>query len=312
MKHKLKITAILFLMMINIAVAAAALMPEAIEKSEKEAIEKFRQAKKFMYGKEWKKAIAAFKDIVEHFPDGKYTDDSLYWLGHSLDKMGRAMENVEESLEVRKEALGILAELKVRYPTGKWVDDAELLILEIAGELAAKGLKGFDKVVLDGIKKEQEAETKIVALIQLFDMDREKAFSIAEKIIRTGKNDKLRERAIFALGQQGDPRAIALLVEVAKKDTDKGIRENAVFWLGQMGTPESFKQLLKLYNGTADIELKKRLLFAMSQSGYKDAVKELIRIYKKETDMELKKQIIFWLGSTDSKEAKEFILEILE
>jgi hypothetical protein len=287
-------------------------MSEETEKSEKEAVEKFRRAKKFIYDKEWEKAAAGFEAVVKTFSGSEYADDSLYWLAYSLDKMGRDIENAQENLEIRKEALKHLAELMTRYPSSKWFDDARRLTVEIAGELAAKGLKGFEKFVLNGVKDDQGAEIKIVALLQLFDMDKEKAFAVAEKIIRTNKNLKLREKAIFAVGQQQDPRAVSILVNVAEKDPDKKIRENAVFWLGQIGTPESFKQLIRLYHGAADIELKKRLLFSLSQSDHKDAVKELIRIYKKETNTELKKQIIFELGNSDSKEAREFILEILE
>lgn len=316
MKHQLKVIVILFFIIINFTVySVARTMPEETtgnDREKKEVIEKFRQAKKFIYSKEWEKAAAEFEGIVDTFSESKYADDSFYWLGYSLDKLSRSFRNAEKSLEIRKKALKSLALLIARYPSSKWLDDAERLTVEIAGELAASGLKGFEKVVLNGIKDDQEAEIKITALIQLFDMDKDKAFSIAKKMIRTGKNTKLREKAIFALGQQGDPRAISILVEVAEKDTDKHIKENAVFWLGQMGTMESFKQLLKLYNRATDIELKKKLLFSISQSGYKDAAKELIRIYKKETNTELKKQIIFWMGSTDSKEAKELILEILE
>ena len=313
MKHRLKIITILFIMILNVTTfSTVRAMSEETGKSEKEAIEKFRQAKKFIYDKEWKKAAAGFESVVKTFPGSEYTDDSLYWLAYSLDKMGRDIENAQENLEIRKEALKHLAELMTRYPSSKWFDDAERLTIEIAGELAAKGLKGFEKLVLNGVKDNREAEIKIVALMQLFDMDREKAFDMAEKIIRTNKNKKLKEKAIFALGQQQDPRAVSILVEAAEKDPDKKIRENAVFWLGQIGTQESFKQLIRLYHGAADIELKKRLLFSLSQSGRKDAVKELIRIYKKETNTELKKQIIFWLGNSGSKEAKEFILEILE
>jgi len=313
MKYRLKRITILFLIIINVATfSTVRAMSEETEKSEKEATEKFRQAKKFIYGKEWKKAAAGFETVAKTFPGSEYADDSLYWLAYSLDKMGRDIENAQENLEIRKEALKHLAELMTRYPSSKWFDDAERLTIEIAGELAAKGLKGFEKLVLNGVKDNREAEIKIVALLQLFDMDREKAFDMAEKIIRANKNKKLREKAIFALGQQQDPRAVSILVEVAEKDADKKIRENAVFWLGQIGTPESFKQLLKLYHKTTDIELKKRLLFSLSRSDNKDTVKELIRIYKKETNTELKKQIIFELGNSDSKEARDFILEILE
>ncbi len=320
MKHRLKIIKIIITVLLVLPVSFTVLSTaqesqaaaKESEESRKEAMGKFRAAKKFIYSKEWAKAAAEFEKFVTVFSESKYADDSFYWLGYSLNKMSRDLSNVEKSLEIRKKALEHLSQLIARYPSSKWHDDATRLMVEISGELAAKGLKGFDKVILDSIRDAREAETKIIALLQLFDMDKEKAFSIAEKFIRNDKNTKLREKVIFALGQLEDPRVVSILVEVAEKDKDKGIRENAVYSLGHMGTPESFTQLLKLYNAATDIEVKKGLLFAISHSGQEAAVKELIRIYKKEKNRELKKQIIFALGSGDSKEAKEFILEILE
>lgn len=309
MKHTIKII-ILFLLLTTFTLLTAAQTAAAAD--ETQAKEVFSTAKKLIYGKEWEKAAAEFEKIIVKFSNSSLADDSLYWRAYSLNKMSRDIEDTEKGLEIRQEALKDLATLIARYPSGKWYNDARLMTVEIAGELAAKGLKGFEKYLLNGVKENQETEMKALALASLLEVDKEKAYTTAEKIIRTGKNAKLKEKAIFVLAQQGSPRVIAILAEAAEKDADDEVRKQAVFWLGQIGTQESFQRLVRMYDGTPNTELKKQLLFSIAQSGRDEAVKELIRIYKKEKNTELKKQAIFWIGSSNSKEAREFILEILE
>lgn len=307
---KLKKIWIVFLVLTINITAYAAVQKEAAA-NEEEIKKALQTAKKFIYSKEWQEAVEHLKKIGD-FSESKWTDDSLYWLGYSLNKVSEGSRDLEKALEIKKEALKNLALLMQKYPSSQWFDDAEVLTVEIAEELAARGLKQYKKFIIDKVKEEQQAEMKIVALTALMNMDKEKAFPVAERIIRNSKNPELRERAIFALSQVRDNRVVPLLVEVALKDPSEGVKRQAVFWLGQISTPESFKVLLELYEKARDVELKRQLIFSISQTGGEKAIKELIRIYKKENDLELKKQVIFWLGQSKSKEAQEFILKLLE
>jgi outer membrane protein assembly factor BamD (BamD/ComL family) len=311
MKYQIKII-ILVLLLTICTLFIAAQDAKSTEEIEKEAKETFSLAKKLIYDKEWAKAAAAFENIVEKFKSSSFVDDSFYWRAFSLNKMSQDIEEVEKGLEIKKEALRDLAVLIERFPSSKWCDDARLLTVEIAGDLAAKGIKGYEKYILNGVKEDEEAEMKALALASLLQVDKEKAISTAEKIIRTGKNAKLKEKAIFVLAQQGGSRVIAILAEAAERDTDDRVKKQAIFWLGQMGTQESFQQLVRMYDSFPGIELKKQLLFSIAHSGRDEAAKELIRIFKKENNIELKKQIVFWIGNSNSKEARDFILKILE
>lgn len=306
----MKIVIAFLVLTINITLYAA-VQKEAAAK-EDEIKKAFQTAKKFIYSKEWQKAVEHLKKVTADFPGSKWTDESLYWLGYSLHKVSESSRDLEKALEIKEEALKNLALLMQKYPSSQWFDDADVLTVEIAEELAERGLKQYRKFIIDKVKEEKEADMKAVALMALMNMDKEKAFPAAEKLIRNSKNPELREKAIFVLSQIRDDRVVPLLVEVALKDPNKEARKQAVFWLGQIRTPESFKVLLELYENARDVELKKQLIFSISQTGGEKAVKEVIRIYKKESSLELKKQIIFWLGQSRSKEAREFILEILE
>lgn len=278
---------------------------------EKEVQVIFQNARKKIYKKEWQQAVFEFKKIAAEFSDSKYIDDSLYWLGYSLNKLSKSSGNFEKQLNLQKEALDRLETLRKRFPSSKWADDAKVLIIEIAEDLAGKGLDQYKKYISDSALEEQDRDIKMTAIASLLRTDREKAFPILEKIIRQCQDSQLKEKAIFILSQTRDARVIPLFVDTALKDGDRKIREQAIFWLGQLRNPQSLKELIKLYKAVENKQLKENLIFSIFQNGSSEAIKQVIEIYKKERSLKLKKTIIFWMGQSKSKEAEKFIKEIL-
>jgi HEAT repeat protein len=280
------------------------------DKDEKKVADMYKEAKQSVSRKDWSKAMKRLKTILETYSDTTLTDDSLYWLGYSMNQLSQTFENLDKILETQREALSQLETLMQRYPSSKWIDYAKLLRLEIAENLVKKGFKQY-KYILNGASRDPDIEVKLAALDALLQMDKEKVFPILEKIIRTNKNPELKEKAIFILSQIHDPRVIPLLAEVVLKDTNKKTREKAIFWLGQFKRSESLNQLVKIYKNIEDVELKEKVIFSIAQGGDENAIKYLIEIYYKEKRLRLKKKIIFWLGQSRSEAAKKFIEKIL-
>lgn len=312
MKHMMKMIIILLVLLVLFINTVADTDQGKTETSDNKVKKIFQEAKKSIYAKEWPQAVAQFKEITMAFPGGEWGDDSLYWLSYSLNKLGENGKDLDKVLEIKKEALKNLTLLKTRFPDSEWYDEAKLLTMEIAQDLAARGLKDYEKYITNGVKEEEDADLKAVALAALLEMNREKAFPAVEKILRSSKDPELRRNIIFTLAQIKDDRVIPLLVEAANTDPDSEVKKQAVFMLGQLGTPESYKQLVNIYEKAGGMELKKEVIFSISQVGSDAVVKDLIHIYKVEKSLELKKQVIFWLGQSQSKEARAFILKILE
>lgn len=312
MRHITKLIVVLLILLVLFINSGADTDQDKVEPGDKETKKIFQEAKKAIYAKDWDKAAEQFKKITGAFPDGELADDSLYWLSYSLNKLGENGKGLDKVLETKKEALKSLSLLMTRYPGSEWFDEAKMLTVEIAQELADRGLKGYEKYITNGVKEEEDNDLKAVALAALLEMDKEKAFPSVEKILRSSKDPELRRKLIFALSQVKDDRVIPLLVEAANTDPDSEVKKQAVFMLGQMRTPESYKQLASIYEKVDDVELKKEVIFAISQAGGDAVVKDLIRIFNVEKNLELKKQIIFLLGQSKSKEAQAFILKILE
>lgn len=272
----------------------------------------FQKGRKNIYKQDWQKAADAFRRIEKEFSGSKHIEDSLYWLGYSLNKLGKGSVNFEKRLTLQKQAVTKLETLMKRYPKSKWADDAEILVIEIADDLAAQGLSKYKTYIRRRAQEGQGREIKMAAISSLMSTDKEKAFSLLQNILSQGKDEKLMEQAIFLLGQIRDERVVPLYVDIALNGKNRELREQAIFWLGQVRTPRSFKESVKLFDAIADIKLKERLIFSIAQTGGNKAVKQMILIYKKEKNLHLKKQIIFWLGQSKSEAAEKFIKEIID
>lgn len=305
----IKITSIIMVVLLCWSAPVIAREKASENKSEEKVEDVYKKAKQFIYKKDWLKALEQLRQVAESFPGSKLREVSLYWSGYSLNQLSQTFENLDKILEAQEEALSQLETLMRQYPYSKWIDDAKLLRVEIADNLVKKGFKQY-KYILNGASKDPDMELKFSALDALLHMDKEKAFPILEKIIRTNKNPELREKAIFILSQYNDPRVVPLLTEVVLKDTNKQTREKAIFWLGQIRRAESLNQLVKIYKNIEDMELKEKVIFSIAQSG-ENGIKHLIQLYRKEKSLRLKKRIIFWLGQSRSEEAKKFIEKIL-
>lgn len=281
--------------------------------------ELYRNAKQSIYSKDWKAAAKTLQQLINNSPDNRFTDDSLYWLAYSMNRLSRDIESLDGVLETQKKALRHLEILISRYPDSKFKDDARALKVEIAEELVRKGFKEYKSYIVNGAASDDNLEIKLLAIESLMNMDPEKAFPILEKIVRTGKSSRLRERAIFVLSQNlnaADGRVQKILTDLALNDKDIKIREKAIFWLGQIHSTKILDQLMDIYYGLAGsdeniLKLKEKVIFSVSQFDPDKSVKILIKLYQKEKSLRLKKKILFWLGQSKNAEAASFIQKIL-
>jgi HEAT repeat protein len=56
-----------------------------------------------------------------------------------------------------------------------------------------------------------------------------------------GVNREVRESAIFALSQRPRDEGVPILIDVAKNNHDPELRRKAMFWLGQSGDPRALE-----------------------------------------------------------------------
>jgi HEAT repeat protein len=71
--------------------------------------------------------------------------------------------------------------------------------------------------------------------------------NLSSLVVDNGVDREVREQAVFALSQRPRDEGIPALIAVAKTNKDPEIRKKALFWLGQSGDPRAldlFEQLL--------------------------------------------------------------------
>jgi HEAT repeat protein len=61
----------------------------------------------------------------------------------------------------------------------------------------------------------------------------------------------LRERAVFSLSQQRDAQAVPALIRLAKEHPNPRIRQRALFWLGQRDDPRVLDLFREILSGSS-------------------------------------------------------------
>lgn len=255
---------------------------------------------------DWKRAARAFQKVADM--KMSHADSALYWLAFSEGKMG-----------LRSEALSTLMQLRSAYPKSKWLDDAGKLELEIRTSAGQQ------------IQPEHvdDLELKLIALNSLMNSDPERAVPILENILKTSKEPKLKDKALFVLSQSSSNQAYDILSRVARNNADPDLQRRAVRYLGIMGGDRNRKLLADLYTSSPDIDIKKSILKAymiagdrshlfslakgepnaelrgdaISQLGLLGARDELSDLYATETSVDVRKKIIqaMFLGGSGEK-----------
>jgi HEAT repeat protein len=225
---------------------------------------------------DWRRAARAFQKVADM--KMSHADAALYWLAFSEGKMG-----------MRSEALSTLVQLKSNYPRSKWNDDARKLELEIR---QSAGQQIEPEHVTD-------VELKLIALNGLMNSDPERAVPILDNILRTSKEPKLKDKALFILSQSSSQQAYEILSRVAKNGNDPDVQRRAVRYLGIMGGERNRRLLADLYNSTQDIDIKKSILRSYMVSGDRQ---HLFSLAKSEPNPELRAEAISQLGLVGARD----------
>ena len=211
--------------------------------------------------------------------------------------------------------------------------------------LSQKQTSETESLMMDVVRNDPSREVREQAVFWLGQVHSERAQQALMDIATTG-DGSMREKAIFALGQQGMSSGQAFVRKLAESpDTPSSAREQAIFQLGQRRSQENADFLralfLKLGKGDTNEDMRKKVLFSLSQMrGYGNAQwllnvaldqsqgedvrkhalwtagqagipgSELITLYDRLTDAPLKEQLIWVLSESRDPAATDKLIEI--
>jgi len=141
----------------------------------------------------------------------------------------------------------------------------------------------------------------------------DESLALTEKNFESaGSREHLQSALIFTAGCHVSPKAPDFLKKAALGNYTGKVRESAVFWLGNYGDARSLGYLKEIFAKTQDTDVKKHIVFSIQLSRQKEAVEELIRIAKNEPNQDIRKNAVFWLGQKASAETIKALKEIVD
>jgi HEAT repeats len=152
---------------------------------------------------------------------------------------------------------------------------------------------------------ESNATNKVAenAVVSIALHDDSRIEGIVEGFARNSTNHKVRESAVFWIGQL--PGSHPYLGEVIRNEQESTeLRKQAAFSLGISSDPQAMTTLQSIYGTINHREVKKQIIFAAFVNkdeeekgrGSLEGVNFLIRVAESDSDNELKKQALFWIG----------------
>lgn len=154
------------------------------------------------------------------------------------------------------------------------------------------------QTLLEVASNDPSADVRGEAVQWLAQSRSELAIPMLDSILKSGRDEDIRKKAIFALSQfSKDPRAGAALKRAAEDDKmSKDIRTEAIFWLGHSKTVDLdfFKTLFRKTNNP---DLRQNIIFAVMQTNRPEAATWLLDLARdKSFDVEIRKDAIFQLS----------------
>lgn len=223
----------------------------------------------------WDEAIARFAELEDDLrrSEPASADAAMYWRAYALAKARRVGE-----------ARAMLDRLRREFPSSRWTGEVERLQKELGGTAAAHD--GQDDLV----------ETAIEGLLGA---PPERALPLLERVVSGNYAARSKKRALFVLSQMDDPRAAALILQVARSD-DRTLRREAITMLAIGGGAESFAALDALYAESRERDVRKAVLGAYLVGGHHDG---LLAAARDPADPELRLEAVRLLGAAGAHTA---------
>ena len=134
---------------------------------------------------------------------------------------------------------------------------------------------------------------------------------IVERVATSDPDSELRANAVFDLSQAHDYDGYASIHRIARNDTSEHVREQALFWMAQMGDKRAKDDIFAAIASETSDKVREQAVFALSQLKEGEAEAALIAIVRGDYPREVKEQALFWLGQSGSTQALDFLDEVL-
>jgi HEAT repeat protein len=200
-------------------------------------------------------------------------------------------------------ALGYLEDILKNTNDDKVADKAIFAISQHRSARASQMLRDY--------AANQSADFKLRdrAIFWLGQRKNEETGAFLRELYSRERDHRLKDKIIFSLSQQRGNES--WLMDLATNEGESiEMRKKALFWAGQSRNT-SLAELTGLYDRMKSREMKDQMIFVYSQRREAQAVDKLMDIARKESDRELRKKAVFWLGQSKDPRAADFLMQLI-
>jgi HEAT repeat protein len=273
----------------------------------------------------WEQAVSTLDRFVREHASDKNVDAALYWLAYAHQKQGNlpaAAANLDQLLQ--------------NFPRSNWVGDAKALSFEVRAKLnpnsvgdvdenegdelkiiALKALCENDKATCSArcnevLRSNSTARVKEAAIIFIGRYGGTEAVPALIQMARSEPNEKLRMRAIRALGSTNDDRALDVLREIAMGATyaDESPTDSAIHALADHDSPRAVTILGEVATRGQNMRARTHSIELLSRRRGEPVVDELLRLYDAVPEIEVKQYVLAALGNRRDPRALNKLVEV--
>ena len=114
---------------------------------------------------------------------------------------------------------------------------------------------------------------------------------------------------VTAMGVHDTPEyVVPVLEKIACGDYHGKVRENAIFWLGQQEGKESLTVLKGLLRDERDTKTRGKVIFSLYCHGGDEAISMLADAARGDRNTKVRKEAIFWLGQMAATKTLDILI----
>ena len=164
--------------------------------------------------------------------------------------------------------------------------------------VSQKGNARAADILMGAVRNDPDGEVREQAVFWLGQTRDERAVDMLQEILQKETDDDVLDKAVFALSQHRSERAGTILRDLAQRDgAPLKVREQAIFWLGQQSGSGNGELLKALYKRVKEERLKDKIIFSVSQNRGRDNARWLLDVaMDPKESVDMRKQALFWAG----------------
>lgn len=295
-----------------------------VQSDNTEATNAFAQGRALLSEEKWDRAAAALTRYLSQYPADRNLDAGMYWLAYAYEKQNK-----------NSDAERVVRDLLTRFPRSSWADDAKVLSARLKA-------KSGGVVTVD--ENDPNDELRILALRTLCENDRVGCSARVGEVLRSSRSVRVKEAAIILLGRYGGTEAVPALVQLARAESDEKLKMRAISALGSTNDERALDVLRELAMGAAfadqspadsaihalashdnpravallgeiatrgqSVKARTHAIELLSRRRGDNVLDELLRLYDAVPEVAVKKYVLAGLGNRKDARAMNKLVEV--